>query len=132
DRDAGHALERLDQPVIARTRLRGDRLHAARVVDVVDPGNELALVGPRLVDEHHVWRRVVLLEPLARRAGKDRGGEGTEGLAVLDPLVQDVLDVLPARVGDDRAMAQRARAVLHPALEPADDVALGDALGNVW
>ena len=37
----------------------------------------------------------------------------------------------PARVGDDRAVAERPRAELHPALEPADDVALGDPLGDV-
>src|SRR6266498_175812 len=51
-------------------------------------------------------------------------------LAVLDASIEDVLHVVAPRVGDDRAIAERARAELHPALEPADDVACGDALGN--
>ena len=50
---------------------------------------------------------------------------------MLDPRVEDVLHVGPARVGDDRAVAERARAELHPALEPADDVAGGDPLRDV-
>ena len=49
---------------------------------------------------------------------------------MLDPRVEDVLHVVAARVDDDRAVAERARAELHPALEPADDVALGDPLGD--
>ena len=87
--------------------------------------------GARLVDEHHERRRVVLLEPLAGRLGEDRRRERAERLAVLDPRVEDVLHVVPARVGDDRAVAERARAELHPPLEPADDVAVGDPLGDV-
>ena len=47
---------------------------------------------------------------------------------MLDPRVEDVLHVVPPRVGDDRAVAERARAELHASLEPADDVAGGDAL----
>ena len=85
----------------------------------------------RLVDQHHERRRVVLLEPLARRLREERRRERAEGLAVLDARVEDVLHVVPARIGDDRAVAERARAELHPPLEPADDVAVGDPLGDV-
>ena len=46
---------------------------------------------------------------------------------MLDARVEDVLHVVAARVGDDRAVAERARPELHPPLEPADDVAGGDA-----
>src|SRR5207237_7052612 len=74
-------------------------------------------------------RGVLLLEPLLRLLREHRRRERTEGLAVLDPRVEDVLDLVPPRVGEDRAVAERARAELHPALEPADDVAGGDPLG---
>src|SRR5262249_30544938 len=47
----------------------------------------------------------------------------TEALAILDPQVERLLHVGAARVGDDRAGAERARAELHAALEPADRVA---------
>ena len=50
---------------------------------------------------------------------------------MLDPRVEDVLHVVPPRIDDDRAVAERARAELHPALEPADDVAVGDPPGDV-
>ncbi len=50
---------------------------------------------------------------------------------MLDPRVEDVLHVLPPRVGDDRAVAERTWPELHPPLEPADDVAGGDPLGHV-
>ena len=33
-------------------------------------------------------------------------------------------------IGEDAAVAERAGAPLHPALEPADDLALGEALGG--
>ena len=49
---------------------------------------------------------------------------------MLDPRVEDVLHVGAPRVGDDRAVPERARPELHPALEPADDVAGGDPLGD--
>ena len=56
---------------------------------------------------------------LLEHAGRERA----VGLAVLDPLVEDVLHVGAARIGDDRPVAERARAELHPPLEPADDLA---------
>ncbi len=49
---------------------------------------------------------------------------------MLDPRVEDVLHVRPARVGDDRAVPERARPELHPPLEPADDVARRDPPGD--
>ncbi len=49
--------------------------------------------------------------------------EGTEALAELDLQVHHRLHLRRARVAEDAAAAERARAELHPALEPADDLA---------
>ena len=123
-------LELLDQPPVARSDRLVDHLHAAGVVDVVDGRDQLALVGPRLVDEDHERGAVVLLVPVPGVLGEDRRGERPERLAVLDAGVEDVLHVRTARVDEDRAVAERTRPELHPALEPADHVAGGDPLGD--
>ena len=81
--------------------------------------------GLDLVGLHHERRRIVGLEVLAGRFGEHRRAERAERLAELDALVQGVLHVRAARVGEDAAAAQRARAELHAALEPADDLAVG-------
>ena len=47
-------------------------------------------------------------------------------LTVFDAAVEDVLHVGAARVGQDAAVAEGARAELHAALEPAEDFAFGD------
>ncbi|HUP32849.1 MAG TPA: hypothetical protein VM184_07430 [Gaiellaceae bacterium] len=49
---------------------------------------------------------------------------------MLGPRVEDVLHVVASRVDDDRAVSERAGPEVHPALEPADDVARGDPLGD--
>ena len=56
------------------------------------------------------------------------GANGPEALAELDLHVERVAHLRVARVGQDAAAAERARAELHAALEPADHVALGDEL----
>ena len=57
--------------------------------------------------------------------------ERPERLPVLHPLVQDVLHLGGARIGQDAAVAERARAELGAALEPADHVAFGQYLRRV-
>ncbi len=57
-----------------------------------------------------------------RRSAQHRGGERTERLPELDLQVHRRLHLAAARVADDRAAAERARAELHPPLEPADHV----------
>ena len=56
--------------------------------------------------------------------------ERNERTGALDLEVQDVFHVGAARVADDAAIAQRARAPLHAALEPADHLATGDGGGS--
>src|SRR5206468_7741405 len=63
------------------------------------------------------------VEALRGLLGQHRRREGTERLAELDLDVDDVLHVLAARVGDDRAVPERARAPLEASVVPADDVA---------
>ena len=89
-----------------------------------------ALVLADLVDLEHERHVVVGLEPVGDALAQDRGREGAERLAALDLVVEDVLHVGPARVAQDRAVAERARAPLHATLEPADDLAVGDAQGG--
>ncbi len=47
--------------------------------------------------------------------------KGTKDLAVLDAAIQDVLHLRPARVGQNAAIAERARAPFRGALKPAHD-----------
>src|SRR5262249_9225232 len=46
-------------------------------------------------------------------------------------LVEDVAHVRPARVGEQRTVAERARSELHAALKPGDDLAVGDHVRGV-
>src|SRR5579862_6382106 len=126
DRDTGQPLELLDEPVIARLDVPLDRLHATGVIDTVYRRELRTLAGPRLIDEDHERRLVLLLEPFAGRLSEDRRRERPESLAMLDPRVEHVLHACRTRVGDDRAVTERARPELHAALEPADDLARSD------
>src|SRR5262249_34488395 len=62
---------------------------------------------------------------------EDGGGERAEPLAVLDPLVDDVLHLRLPRVGQDRAGAEGPRADLGRALEPAHDLRAAEELGGL-
>src|SRR5262249_12106265 len=63
------------------------------------------------------------LEVLAGRLGQDSGRERAERLAVFDRRVDAILHSGIARIGQDRAPAERALAEFHAALEPADHLA---------
>ena len=115
-------MEGGDQGVVARVGVGVDGLQAAGAVDVGYCGDQGALGLADLVDLHHERHVAVLLEPFAHGALQHGGGEGAEGLAALDLQVQDVFHVGTARVADDGAVAQGARAPFHAALEPADAV----------
>jgi hypothetical protein len=56
------------------------------------------------------------------RSAADGRRERPEALAQLDDPVEPLLDVGDERIGEDRAVAERPRPVLHPALEPRDDL----------
>src|SRR5262245_33754464 len=74
-----------------------------------------------------VARRVPAnLEPLVGVFGHHARCKRPEVLAVLDPLIEDVTHVRPARIGKQRAVAERPWPKLHAALKPCDYLAIGD------
>ena len=118
-------LKRADQRPVARIALAADRLQPARAIDVRDRRDDVALLGAHRIDLDH--ERIVhgADEVLVDRFGEHRRRERPEPLAELDLLVDDVAHVAAPRIGEDAAIAERARAPFHAALEPADDVAVG-------
>ena len=59
---------------------------------------------------------------------EDRRREGAKDFAVLDAAIQNVLHLRAARIGQNAAIAERARAPFGAALKPADDFSRGDVL----
>src|SRR6267154_4917544 len=89
------------------------------------------LVAPlrlHVLRQQHERRVLVAVEYLVRALGKNDRREWTEGLPVLDALVELVLHLGLARVGQNAAVAKRARTEFGPPLEPAEHVALGQEL----
>ena len=123
---AGQLAEPLQQLPVQRIHVPLHGLQPAGAVLVRDRRNPLALLRLDLVRLHHERRRVVGLEILAGGFRQHRRTERAERLAELDAAVENVLHVLAARIGQDAAVPERARSELHPALEPADDLAVGD------
>ena len=87
---------------------------------------DAALALPDLRHQEHVGAVAVDLEPLGGLVGQDRGREGTETLPELDLHVQRVPHLGVPRIGEDAASPEGTGPELHPALEPSDDVAVGD------
>src|SRR6266852_2601382 len=67
-----------------------------------------------------------LFEPHARRLLQNGRGEWPEDFAVLDPAIENLLHLRAARIGDDAAISERARAPFRAALEPAENLAVSD------
>ena len=84
-------------------------------------------------DQEHVRALLARLqvEPLGGALAEHGRGERPEALAELDLEVHRRLHGRRARVAQDAARAQGPRAELHPALEPADDLAVGQQAGDV-
>ena len=101
-------------------------LHQAHLLGRQLAAQLLAHVG----DEQHVGRGAVELEISAHVFLQDARREGPEGLAELDAQVHGRLHRLVAGVADDAARAERARAELHPPVEPADHLAGDHGLGG--
>ena len=81
------------------------------------------LLAHRASRQHELeHRRRGEIEVLGRTLGGDGRRERPEALAQLDDPVEPLLDVGDERIGEDRAVAERPRPVLHPALEPRDDL----------
>ena len=137
--------------MVARTRRRVDGLDACGVVDVGDGGNvrprhvqELdapqvtLIIGQRRApprqdrcDEQHVGAIGVHLEVVGEALPEDGRREGPEGLPVLDLEVHDRLHPRIPRIAENAAASERAGPELHPALEPADDLARREVVGDL-
>src|SRR5208282_696603 len=69
-----------------------------------------------------------LLKVVSDTLFKDRRSKRAEGLALLDPGIQDVLHLGAARVDDDATIAESPWPKLHPSLEPTYDLPISDSL----
>src|SRR6185436_11957037 len=72
----------------------------------------------------------VELEPSRQMLAQHARRERTEALAELDLQVHHGLHLPRAGVAEDAPIAERAGAELHPTLEPADDLLLGEESGR--
>ena len=135
-----------------------DRLNAGAVVHVRDGGHRAArdvdpphqvgvtahglqLLGRERAamllqhrSNHEHVRRILMgshLEPLVDVLAQHAGSKGPEALPELDLEVHDRLHLRRPRVTDDTTRAQSPRAVLHPAVEPADHLLLGHGPSDV-
>src|SRR5437870_2933328 len=91
------------------------------------------LVLPYGNDIQHITRRVVpggvgQLKVFFGMLGQYRRSKRTVGLAEFDLGVDDVLHIRVAWVGQDAAVAERARPPLKPCLRPANYLALDEAI----
>src|SRR6185437_3053665 len=123
-------MELLDQEIIALVHLSRDALQAARLVDMDDAGHLVHHFGTEAKCSLHVRRFLVRLEVFRAVLVQDGRSEGTKFLAKLDSAIDLVLDIRPARIGEDGTIAQRPRAELGSSLDPADDPAFGQRLGG--
>lgn len=105
-----------------------DGLEPAGAVDVADSRELRAFLFADLEDFHHVGDVVVLLEPVGDAFAQNGRRERAEAFASFDLGVQDIFHVGPARVAQDGAITEGARAPFHPALEPAYDLSVGNGL----
>ena len=121
----GQPAERLQQRVEARVHLVPHGLGPRGAVHVHDAGHPRPLRLPHGIGQDHVIAVDALVEVAAIVLERQRGAERSPVLAVLHLEVEPVLHVGEQRAGQDRAIAERAGADLHAALEPAEDLALG-------
>ena len=149
-RAAALLAEGVDHRVVARVVVGVDGLDPGRVVDVGDGGDRrpadvelvdakelLLLLGhrgaaifPDRRHQQHVGALAVDLEVVRHVVVHHRRGKGSERLAELDLQVHDRLHLLGARIADDAARAKGPGTELHASLKPADDVLVGDQLGD--
>ena len=99
-----------------------DRLHAGRAVDVGDrrAGRAARRHGAGL---QHEGRGVIEVEVLEARSARTAGANGRKASRFLTRALMRSRMLRVARVGQDRAAAERARPELHAAVKPADDLA---------
>ena len=91
--------------------------------------NLRTLVSMNLIDLHHEWHVAIFFKPFGNMFFLNGRCKRAEAFTSFDLRIQDVLHVRAARITDNRAIAERARAPFEPALEPADNIPFGDMIG---
>ncbi len=85
-----------------------------------------AFLRAHRIGKGHERRRVRLLEKFADCLFGDGWREGAKDFAVLDAAIQNFLHFRAARIGENAAIAQRARSPFRSTLKPAHDFSGGD------
>src|SRR5665213_2552612 len=93
--------------------------------------DDIAFLRAHRVRENHEWRFASMFEILSRdflqHGGRKRAPPFTKFYGVIHLGVHFRI----ARIGQNRAMPQSARAKFHSSLEPADNFSIGEKLGGV-
>ena len=105
-----------------------DGLNAGGPIHVRDGRQSSAMLGSDIHGRDHVrkFSAVRDVEPFIDFSQGDRGRERTEGFAHFDHRVDAIAHFGMARVGQDAAMPQGARAEFHAAAIPADHATIRD------
>src|SRR5262245_28801188 len=103
---------------------RGHGLDARRTIDVCDSRQCRPMVFTDIYDHDHVrqfgtWFDV---EPGVRLFCRYGRGKGTKGLALFDHGVDSISHFRMTWIGEDTAVSERARAELHSATMPCNDL----------
>jgi hypothetical protein len=118
--NAGQCFEFLQQAIQPWIGFFADGLHACSAADMDDRRNPVAPFRADNFCDQHERRILLALEHVLRPFGQYDRRERPEGLAVLDPLVQDILHFGLARVRQHGAVAQRTRSEFGGVLERWD------------
>jgi len=123
-------MERAEKPVELLVAVWSHGLQAARVVDVHDCGDLVRSSFNGLAGDEHVRGVLIDLEVIRSVLLQGRGCKRPKVLAELHPRVDVVLHLSRIRAGQDGAIAKRTRAKLGAILEPTDDQAVLQLLGD--
>src|SRR6185436_18857001 len=121
-------LEIRDQLIITRIHLARDSLQATGAIEVRH-GRDLAppLVFD-LIDHQHRRRRVCLFKIISDALFYNGWRKRSKRLALLDPVVQNLLHLHPPWIDHDRSIPERAWSKLHPSLKPSNDQTVSNIL----
>mmetsp|Transcript_27825 Transcript_27825/g.58051 ORF Transcript_27825/g.58051 Transcript_27825/m.58051 type:complete len:282 (-) Transcript_27825:536-1381(-) len=123
--------------MVGRFRLGGHSLQPRRAVDVRNRGNLAPLRLPNLRRDAHVRTDIIApirrrlrvlpqLEPLPGLFRQTAWRERTKALALLHELVDEAHEALLSGVGEDAAVAERARSELAPSVVDRHDASRGE------
>src|SRR5579864_9111686 len=115
----------------ARVRFTLHGLQAASSIRVRYGRDSAALIGLDVVRLDHERRGLAGREVIAGGLREDRRAERAKCFAMLNAAVQNIFHLYAARVGQDAAVAERARSKLHASLKPARDFSSSQCVGGL-